>query len=137
MCATHAEELAELSFLVLVVRRVPGDVRSLSVEEVCTPSQLLISLKVHPACPLTWNENLVLVLLVAGCENVCTLQSLREETKDVVDQQDGLVRRGRTGDIGLQSIDGDLMIECDQNCETMGCSGKYYTYEFTLLLVVV
>jgi hypothetical protein len=67
------------------------------------------------ASRLTWDKHLILALLVAGGEDVCALQGLREESEDIVDQQDGLVRRGRTSDVGLQSIDGDLLFACDQN----------------------
>lgn len=64
------EEIAELLALLLCVRRVPGDVCGLALEEV-------------------GHEDLVLVLLVGVCEDVGALQRLGEEAEDVVDEEDG------------------------------------------------
>lgn len=67
-CCSRLEEFAKLLLLLLVVRRVPGDVRWAALKEVR-------------------HENLVLLLLVCIGENVGTLESLREEAKDVIDNQ--------------------------------------------------
>lgn len=54
----------------------------------------------------TWHENLVLVLFVCVRENVRALQRLREETEDVIDDEDGGLGRAGSGDICLHAIDG-------------------------------
>jgi hypothetical protein len=69
------------------VRRVVADVDGLALEKV-------------------GHEDLVLVLLVAGCEDVSTLDGLILEAKDVVDDQDSLLCITRTSGIGLHTING-------------------------------
>lgn len=62
--------LPELLALLLSVRRVPGNVGGAAIEEV-------------------WHEHLILVLLVAVRQDVGALKGLREETEDVVDDEEG------------------------------------------------
>jgi hypothetical protein len=73
------EELAQLLALLLGVRRIPGDVGRVAVEEVR-------------------HEDAVRALVVAGGKDVGALQRLREEAEDVVDDEDavgGLLVAGR------------------------------------------
>lgn len=105
-CASGLEELTETLALLLLlwllvvrlsiwnvtsnaysVRRVVADVDGLALEEVR-------------------HEDLVLVLLVAGCENIGSLNSLVLEAKDVVDDQESLLCIAGTSGVGLHAIDG-------------------------------
>jgi hypothetical protein len=132
-----AEELAELLSLLVVVRRVPGDVGGLAVEEVWVEIRLVtacadtVATKTGPnalclavvcnfkammfffSCTPCWDsvltrhEHLVLVVLVRVREDISTLECLREESKDVVDdQQCGLSILG-AGGVRLHAIDSD------------------------------
>lgn len=56
---------------------------------------------------LTWHEYLIWSLLVTVCKNVGTLQCLWEETEDIVDNQESLLRVLRSSRVGLHSINGD------------------------------
>ena len=69
------------------VRRVVTDVNGLALEKVR-------------------HEDLVLVLLVAGCEDIGTLDGLILEAKDVVDDQDSFLCIAGTSSVGLHAIDG-------------------------------
>ena len=81
-CSGCLEEFAEFLLLLLVIRRVPGDVCWAALKKVR-------------------HENLVLLLLVCVGENVGTLECLREEAKDVIDDQDtGLRILGASGICG-------------------------------------
>lgn len=71
------------------VRRVVADVDGLALEEVR-------------------HEDLVLVLLVAGCEDIGTLDGLVLEAKDVVDDQQSLLCVTRASGVGLHAIDGRI-----------------------------
>lgn len=105
-CAGGLEELTEtlalllLSWLSIVqssmrnvtsntysVRRVVADVDGLALEKV-------------------GHEDLVLILLVAGCEDIGTLDGLILEAKDVVDDQDSLLCIAGTSGVGLHAING-------------------------------
>jgi len=69
------------------VRRVVTDVDGLALEKIR-------------------HEDLVLVLLVAGCEDIGTLDGLVLEAKDVVDDQESFLCVAGTSGIGLHAIDG-------------------------------
>jgi hypothetical protein len=69
------------------VRGVVADVNGLALEKV-------------------GHEDLVLVLLVAGCEDIGALDGLVLEAKDVVDDQESFLSIARTSDIGLHAING-------------------------------
>lgn len=69
---------------------------------------------------LTRNEDLVLVFLVAVRQDVRTLERLREEAEDVVDDQDSLGRSARPGHICLQSIDCGLLSSQDGREDILG-----------------
>ena len=69
------------------VRRVVADVDGLALEKIR-------------------HEDLVLVLLVAGCEDIGTLDGLVFEAKDVVDDQESFLCVAGTSGIGLHAIDG-------------------------------
>jgi hypothetical protein len=71
------------------VRRVVANVDGLALEEV-------------------GHEDLVLVLLVTGSQNIGTLDSLVLETEDVVDDQESLLRIAGASDIGLHAIDSGI-----------------------------
>lgn len=75
-CGLGLEELTELLLLLLVVRWVPRDVRWFSLEKVR-------------------HEDLVSV----PCEDIGALESLLEEAKDIVDDEDALFRIFGTRDI--------------------------------------
>lgn len=53
---------------------------------------------------LTWHKHLVLVLLVRVCKDVGTLDGLRVESKDVVDDEQSTLCINWAGDIGLHAI---------------------------------
>lgn len=105
-CASGLEELTKTLALLLLlwllvvsvsisnatsnaysVRRVVADVDGLALKEVR-------------------HEDLVLVLLVAGCEDIGTLDGLVLEAKDVVHDQQSLLCVTRTSRVGLHAIDG-------------------------------
>jgi hypothetical protein len=69
------------------VRRVVADVDGLALEKV-------------------GHKDLVLILLVAGCEDISTLDGLILEAKDVVDDQDSLLCIAGTSGVGLHAING-------------------------------
>lgn len=110
-CTGGLEELAETLALLLLswlsvilswirthkkthgVRRVVVDVNRLALEEV-------------------GHEDLVLVLLVTGCKDIGTLESLVLEAENVVDDEDGLLCIARTSGIGLHAIDGCVSALC-------------------------
>lgn len=69
------------------VRRVVADVDGLALEKVR-------------------HEDLVLVLLVASCEDIGTLDGLILEAKDVVDDQESFLCIARTSGIGLHTVNG-------------------------------
>lgn len=75
------------------VRRVVVDVNRLALEEV-------------------GHEDLVLVLLVAGCKDIGTLESLVLEAKNVVDDKNGLLCIAGTSSVGLHAIDGCVSTLC-------------------------
>ena len=50
-----------------------------------------------------WHEDLVLVVLVRGRENISSLERLREVSEDVVDVEDGFGSIGWAGDIYASS----------------------------------
>lgn len=47
-------------------------------------------------CETHRHEHLVLVVIVGGCEDICTLQCLREEAEDIVDDKNGFGSGRRT-----------------------------------------
>lgn len=53
---------------------------------------------------LTRHEDLVLVLLICVSKNIGTLDSLREETENVVDDENGTLRTARASDVCLHAI---------------------------------
>lgn len=57
---------------------------------------------------LTRNENLVLVLLVAVREDIRSLERLREEAEDVIDDKNRLGRGARAGHVRLEPVEGGL-----------------------------
>jgi hypothetical protein len=69
------------------VRRVVANVNGLALEEI-------------------GHEDLVLVLIVAGCEDIGTLEGLVLEAKDVVDDKEGLLSILRTSGVGLHPVNG-------------------------------
>jgi hypothetical protein len=105
-CTGGLEELAETLALLLLlwlsvfelsmcnttsnaysVRRVVADIDGLALKKV-------------------GHEDLVLVLLVAGCEDIGTLDGLILEAKDVVDDEDSLLCIAGTSGVGLHAING-------------------------------
>jgi hypothetical protein len=106
-CAGSLEELTEtlalllLSWLLVIqsqdrvgvisvaysVRRVVANVNGLALEEVR-------------------HEDLVLILVVAGCEDISTLESLVLEAKDVVDNKESFLSVLGASGVGLHAING-------------------------------
>lgn len=80
-----AKEGAQVLLLLVVVGRVPLNGARLAFEPI-------------------GHEHLVLGVVVAGGQDVGTLNGLVEVAKDVVDDDDALGRLIRAGDIGLQAI---------------------------------
>ena len=76
-CSTCLEELSQFLAFLVGVGRVPGNVCRLSLKEVR-------------------HEYLVLPVLVRGGEDIGTLESLGEEAKDIIDDQDSFFGRRRT-----------------------------------------
>lgn len=58
---------------------------------------------------LTRHEYSVLMLLVSSREDVCTLDSLRVEAKDVVDNEESTLRILWASGVGLHSVNGDIL----------------------------
>jgi hypothetical protein len=77
----------ELLALLLRVRRVPANIGGAAHEEI-------------------GHEDLVLVLLVAVCEDIGALQRLREVPEDVVDYEDGLGGIAGAGHVGFEAVEG-------------------------------
>lgn len=75
------------------VRGVVVDVNRLALEEV-------------------GHEDLVLVLLVAGCKDISTLNGLVLESENVVDDEDGLLCIARASGVRLHAIDGCVGALC-------------------------
>ena len=69
------------------VRRVVADVDGLALEKV-------------------GHEDLVLVLLIAGCEDISSLDGLVLEPKDVVDDEESLLCVAGACNVGLHAING-------------------------------
>ena len=105
-CTSGLEELTETLALLLLLRSLAVGLsvwnatsNSYSVRRVVADVDGLALEKVR-------HEDLVLVLLVAGCEDIGTLDGLVLEAKDVVDDQESLLCVTRTSGIGLHAIDG-------------------------------
>lgn len=78
-CGSGLEKLSQSLAFVLGVRRVPGNVCRVALKPV-------------------GHEDLVLLVLIRGGEDIGTLESLGEEAKDVIDDQNALFgRRGASG----------------------------------------
>lgn len=78
-CGTGLKKVSQFLAFVVGVRRVPGNVCWVALKPV-------------------GHEDLVLLVLVRGGEDIGTLESLREEAEDVVDDQNALFgRRGASG----------------------------------------
>jgi hypothetical protein len=52
------------------------------------------------------HKDLVLVLIVAGCEDISTLESLILEAKDIVDDKESFLSILRTSSVGLHAVNG-------------------------------
>jgi hypothetical protein len=87
MVVSHTVSTSEVTSKTYSVRRVVANVDGLALEKV-------------------GHEDLVLVLIVAGCEDIGTLEGLVLEAKDVVDDKEGLLSILRTSGVGLHAVNG-------------------------------